>query len=132
VREILLGHGTSSGGNVALRVFPTRYTLARLDFNRTIHNEWLRAFYEWGVVGLSLWIGVFASILGGLVMRYRDASSRRRASAALSFLPAFLAALATENIVAGAGNGVTMSFAIVMAILWEPVTSRQPMGAPNV
>jgi len=124
-REILLGHGTSSGGSVAIHVFPTRYRLDQLDTNRTIHNEWLRAFYEWGVVGVSLWIGVFSSILAGLVMRYRVASSRRRASAGLSFLPAFLAALATENIIAGAGNAGTMSFAIVMAILWAPTVGPQ-------
>jgi hypothetical protein len=130
-REILLGHGTSSGGNVALHVFPTRYRLDQIDSNRTIHNEWLRAFYEWGVIGLTLWVAVFASILVGLVMRYRIASSRMRASAGLSFLPAFLAALATENIVAGAGNAGTMSFAIVMAILWAP-TVPQLLGTHRV
>jgi hypothetical protein len=54
-----------------------------------------------------------------------------RASAGLSFLPAFLAALATENIVAGAGNAGTMSFAIVMAILWAP-TVPQLLGTHRV
>ena len=130
--QVLLGHGTSSGGNIALQVFPTRYRSDRLDANRTIHNEWLRAFYEWGVVGASLWVGVFGSILGGLVSRYRKAPSRMSASAALSFLPAFLSALLTENIVAGAGNAVTMSFAIMIALLWLPTAGISSSGASRV
>ncbi len=121
VREILLGHGTSSGGDIALQVFPTRYDIARLDPNRTIHNEWLRALYEWGVIGLLLLAGVFASLLSGLIIRYRDKAWKARASAVLSFLPAFLTAVSAENVVAGAGNAVTMSFAIILALLWTPV-----------
>jgi hypothetical protein len=121
VRQILMGHGTSSGGDVALQVFPSRYRLDRLDANRTIHNEWLRAFYEWGICGLGLWISIFGSVFVGLVMRYRNLATRTQAAAALSFLPAFLAASATENIVASAGNAVTLSLTILVALLWQPL-----------
>jgi len=131
--EILLGHGTSSGGNIPLHVFPTHYSVDKLDANRAIHNEWLRAYYEWGVLGLSLWIGVFGSLFAGLIVQYRKTAWKTRASAVLSFLPAFLAALATENVIAGAGNAVTLSFAMMIGLLWDPTISKlRAAGGPIV
>jgi O-antigen ligase len=123
-RQILFGHGTSSGGDVALQVFPSRYRLDRLDANRTIHNEWLRAFYEWGILGLVLWASIFGTLFVGLLTRYRNPTTRSQTVATLSFLPAFLAASATENIVASAGNAVTLSLTILIALLWQPPESR--------
>jgi hypothetical protein len=40
--------------------------------------------------------------------------------AALSFLPAFLLAFSTENLLAGAGNAVTMSLALIVGLSWIP------------
>jgi hypothetical protein len=123
-REILLGHGTSSGGGAALRVFPNLYNVEQIDPNRTIHNEWLRALYEWGVLGLTMLVLVFSTFLAGLIKRYRTSDGRFGASVVLSFLPAFLAAMTSENILAGAGNAVTMSLAVVVAFLWLPAPTR--------
>jgi hypothetical protein len=118
-RELLFGHGTSSGGNVVLRLFPWIFKADRLDANRAVHNEWLRALYEWGLVGLTLLIAIFATLSGGLVARSRG-RSRIRSAAILSFLPAFLLAFTTENVIAGAGNAVTMGLALTAALLWTP------------
>jgi O-Antigen ligase len=123
--QILFGHGTSSGGNAVLRVFPASYKIERLDPNRTIHNEWLRALYEWGIVGLGLLLGVFGTLLYGLIIRYRDPHWKIGCSAVLSFVPAFLVGLSTENLLAGAGNAVTMSLALAVAILWTPSLGGQ-------
>jgi hypothetical protein len=139
-REIIFGNGTSSGGTVVLRVFPYMFTYDRLDPNRAIHNEWLRALYEWGVVGLMLLVSVFCSLLIGLIVRSQDHVWKARAAPALAFVPSFLGALSTENILAGTGNAVTMSLAIVVALLWSPhatfvatkcVASTRPL-VPNV
>jgi hypothetical protein len=119
-REILFGHGTSSGGDALHRIFPAAYNADQLDPNRAIHNEWLRALYEWGVLGLTLMVSVFGTMLVGLLRRYRIPSLRSRAAATLSFLPAFLGALSGENVLAGAGNAVTLSLAIMIALLWAP------------
>jgi hypothetical protein len=118
--EFLIGHGTTSGGNVILRVFPASYKPDRLDPNRAIHNEWLRAFYEWGVIGLGLLIATFATLIAGLIRLHRKSSWKESTSAVLSFLPAFLIAFSTENVLAGAGNAVTMSLAVIIALLWTP------------
>ena len=83
--ELLLGHGTSSGGNVVMRVFPRSYKADTLDPNRVLHNEWLRALYEWGVGGLCLVIAVLATLLIGLVRRYNLDAARVGSAIALSF-----------------------------------------------
>jgi O-antigen ligase len=116
--QLLFGHGTSSGGTVVLRIFPNSYHEDTLDANRAIHDEWLRALYEWGIVGFALLVGVFATLIAGLVRRYRNPSTKQGAIALLSFLPAFALAFSTENILAGAGNAVTMSIAIMIGMLW--------------
>jgi hypothetical protein len=120
VRELVFGHGTSSGGNAVLRVFPNRYKTEQFDPNRVIHNEWLRTLYEWGFVGLGLLAAVGVAFLRLLVRRYRCDSSKASVLAVISFLPAFLVALSSENVLAGAGNAVTVSLALIVALLWTP------------
>jgi O-antigen ligase len=118
LRELFLGHGTSSGATVVMRVFPHSYHEDSLDPNRAIHDEWLRALYEWGIVGLTVLVGMFTALIGGVLARYKDPATRHGAIAVFSFLPAFLLAFSTENILAGAGNAITMSMAIVIGMLW--------------
>jgi hypothetical protein len=121
LNEIFFGHGTSSGGALSLRIFPHVYNADRLDANRTIHDEWLRALYEWGIAGFVLLLAVFGSLVVSLILHYRHAVWKRPSAALLSFLPAFIAALSTENILAGAGNAVTFGLAILVGSLWTPV-----------
>ncbi|MEO8098437.1 MAG: O-antigen ligase family protein [Acidobacteriota bacterium] len=128
LKEFALGHGTSSGANGVMRVFPNSYDAERLDPNRLIHNEWLRAAYEWGVVGLLLLAGVFSTMIGGLVSICRAQRRNHRALAALSFVPAFLLAFSSENVLASAGNAMTLSLAIMLALLWTP--SQQTIDLP--
>ena len=120
VRELVFGHGTSSGGDAVLRVFPNRYRAEQFDPNRVIHNEWLRTLYEWGFVGLGLLAAVGVAFLRLLVGRYKSDSSKGSVSAVLSFLPAFLVALSSENVLAGAGSPVMISLALIVALLWIP------------
>ncbi len=58
------------------------------------------------------------AFIWGLLARYGDAFTRVSSAAALSFVPAFLVAFTTENLIAGAGNAVTMSFALLVAMSW--------------
>jgi hypothetical protein len=126
VLEMIFGHGTSTGGGAVLTAFPSSYRSAEMDPNRTIHNEWIRAAYEWGAVGFVLLAAAASSLFAALVIRYRGAGGGGRVLPALSFLPAFLAALSTENILAGAGNAVTMSLGLTVALLWTPEESVRP------
>jgi len=126
VVELLGGHGTSSGGNVVMRVFPKSYPLEHLDPNRVVHNEWLRALYEWGVLGFSLLLGAVATLSVGLLRRSKIPATKFATMAALSFLPAFVLALSTENVIAGAGNAVTMGLALLISLSWSPQPARSP------
>ncbi len=49
--KTIFGTGTSSGTAVMLMAHPE--LADKVDGNRAFHNEFLRAFYEWGVFGLS-------------------------------------------------------------------------------
>jgi hypothetical protein len=118
--QLLFGHGTSSGAESVLRVFPNNYNAERLDPNRIVHNEWLRASYEWGLVGLLALVAVFVSLALGLNSFRQNPHHRARATAALSFLGAFLLAFSGENVLAGAGNAVSMSLALILALVWAP------------
>ena len=127
--ETVFGRGTSSGGMAALRTFPAVYKIDTIDPNRTIHNEWLRALYEWGIIGLALLGSIFVALLVGLMRLCRRRRLRLGVFVVLSFLPAFLATFSTENVLAGAGNAVTMSLAIVIALLWAPMYSSHRSDA---
>lgn len=78
-REVVFGHGTSSAAVVIAEgdVRYRNYDESSLDPNRTAHNEFLRALYEWGVVGLTL----FCALLFG-VLRTAYAVLRRSRSVA--------------------------------------------------
>lgn len=57
VANLLCGEGTSSAANVKMDVL-TEYDAADVDANRSMHNEFLRAFYEWGITGFLLLMSV--------------------------------------------------------------------------
>lgn len=120
LRQLVFGHGTSSGGNILIRVFPHSYSPSTVDPNRAIHNEWLRALYEWGIGGFCVMAAVLIALVWGLLTRYSNTVTRASSAAALSFVPAFLVAFTTENLIAGAGNAITMGLALVVATSWTP------------
>jgi len=129
--QVIFGHGTSNGARIAKLVMPRRY---RLDPNRVVHNEWFRVLYEWGIVGLVLWLLTFVSLLAAVFANRSGGSSGGMELALLSYLPGFVLALSTENAFAGAGTAMTVGLsALLMGAIYggagvkpdEPrVTSR--------
>jgi hypothetical protein len=126
--ELIIGHGTSTGGNAMLHAYPGSYRSDSIDPNRVIHNEWLRAAYEWGAAGVLLLLVTVSTLFFGLASKLRSAQVRGRVLPALSFAPAFIAALSTENVLAGAGNAVTLGLALTLAILWSPAEASPARG----
>ncbi len=112
VSEVVFGHGTSNGAKIAKLVLPRRQ---RLDPNRVVHNEWFRVLYEWGVVGLLLWLMSFMSLLAAVLMSRRRSRNTRMNTALLSYLPGFILALSTENAFAGAGMAMTVGLSALLA-----------------
>ncbi len=129
IAALIMGHGTSSGGEIVQRIYPDMYKSETLDPNRMVHNEWLRALYEWGLCGITLLVLIFGSAIAGLTARARIPFLRDRSLAALSFLPAFLIGMSTENVLAGAGSALTMSLGLAIAALWVP-PSMEPVRIP--
>jgi hypothetical protein len=105
--ELLFGHGTSNGALIAA-------TISRNpDPNRALHDEWLRALYEWGFIGLALWL-VFVGSLVHYSIRAMRADSDY-AKPLFTYLPAFVLGLSGENIIAGAGNAVSVGLLLLIA-----------------
>jgi len=114
---LIFGHGSGSGGTVALQ-YGRSATSEFVDFNRVFHNEWLRVLYEWGVVGLILWTAVLASF-GASLLVVKRRYPRVNVLPAIAYFSALLVALATENILAGASNAVNIGLAILVGLVWQ-------------
>ena len=109
--QLVFGHGTSNGGLVVIGyVFQTRF-----DPNRLMHDEWLRVMYEWGFIGLILWLIFIGSIV---LFAYQGVQIDKTgyAKPLLVYMPAFVLGLAGENILAGAGNAVSVGFLLLVAL----------------
>lgn len=111
--QILFGHGTASGAEVALAAYPGNYKVESIDANRVIHNEFLRALYEWGLVGAALLILVIMFIL---VSSIKSMINRKLITgyALFAVMPMFLLSLTIENVLASAGSGWGVGFILVL------------------
>lgn len=105
--ELFFGHGTSSSESVAKKYFPNHY-FGEIDANRVAHNEWLRILYEFGILGLILWM-VF--LLACLIHIIKNSASK---IPILSYSVGLLIALTTENVIMGAGNAVLCGLMILL------------------
>jgi hypothetical protein len=108
----IFGRGSASGGRLGLELFPYAYRAESLDANRVIHNEWLRAAYEWGAIGELLW----ACTLGATAVFAWRQRRRPEGAALLAYLPAFLLGASAENVMDGAGNAVTAGLLVLVAL----------------
>lgn len=111
--QLLFGHGTASGANVALWAF-SRYGEASIDANRVIHNEFLRALYEWGLIGFVLFSSfLIALVIGGIKYVQR----LRNRILVISTLATMLLFLAIENVLAAGGNAAGIALILNLALI---------------
>jgi hypothetical protein len=103
VLELLFGSGTSSGAEVGLDYRPDRYSASSIDANRIIHNEFLRSFYEWGVVGYCMLLVIF---FGTIYYYWKSFFNEGvlEASVFLMFSPTIFGALLIENSLSWSGG----------------------------
>jgi hypothetical protein len=110
VLQLCFGHGTSNG-----RMIVGDINRGIGDPNRSVHNEWLRILYEWGFVGIILWLLFIGSLLtyaaNGLK---RD--SLGFAKPLFIYVPAFCIGVSGENIIAGAGHAENIGLLLVIGI----------------
>jgi hypothetical protein len=102
---LLVGSGTSSAGGIKVDVYSSDFTPDDVDANRSMHDEFLRAIYEWGVIGLVLLIGVLVSTFL-LCWKRAKLTKEGPALAYIALFPAILLGLGVENILANSGHPV--------------------------
>jgi len=121
--QFVFGAGTSSAGNLKA-AFDPEFGGDILDANRSMHCEFLRAFYEWGLIGFGLMTAFLISLVRDLGGFTRAGKSGAKI-AALSFLPTLLCGLAIENILSN--SGAPAGTAIVL-ILSYALANREPLS----
>jgi len=125
-REYIMGAGTSASGEVILAANFAFLNESNVDANRAMHNEFLRVFYEWGGVGILLFIGFLVSIFA---VAWREARQSRSgtATAVIAMAPAIIASLAIENLLANpgapGGTGYLLCFTMGLAFATARVSS---------
>ncbi len=125
VLETVWGHGTCNGALISATLNKNP------DPNRAMHDEWLRVIYEWGLAGLTIWL-IF---LGSLVVYAIKGVGMKRgiyAKPLLIFLPAFALGLSGENIIAGAGNAVSVGFLVLVAFASIAHRSARQTASPRL
>jgi hypothetical protein len=120
VRENILGSGTSSAAELVIEgdIYYRGYDEYTVDANRVVHNEFLRVFYEWGLVGsvffLSLLFGLLK--LGINLLRRETTFEIYMLVVGLILLILFLM---VENILAGSGRPVGTGLCLLVAYLFS-------------
>jgi O-antigen ligase len=126
--RLIFGSGTSSGAEFMLR-YDRRYRGATIDANRVLHNEFLRALYEWGIVGLTLLVGFLVLIFAKACVRvWRDGSVN--ALAVICACPVIVFSLSIENVLAAAGGPGGVGFVLVLAFGLAGRTEKRQVAAP--
>jgi hypothetical protein len=123
--ELFFGSGTSSGAALMLNHDPDHYDREGIDANRVLHSEFLRALYEWGILGLGLLLAFVIATTTGFVKKI----AAEGGGAALAFagaLPSIVMGLAIENILAGAASAGGVGILLAMTFAWkgEPAASH--------
>jgi O-antigen ligase len=130
VPGLLIGSGTSSGAVVAMET--GYFQEANVDPNRCIHDEFLRSLYEWGAIGLLVFV-CFLFALFRLSLRLARLTKSSQAWACLAVSGPLLIGLLIENILAdGAspgGIGYCLIFAAMVAQL-RPAIVKAKVKVP--
>ena len=112
--ELLVGSGTSSSATVALQT--GYFEEENLDPNRCMHDEFLRVTYEWGLVGLTLFL-LFLGETFRLCLKMIKQTRSPYAWALLSVAGILGIGLLIENILAGGASPIGAGYCIVFAAM---------------
>ena len=114
VGQLLVGSGTSSGASLVLD--QGIFLEEGVDPNRALHDEFLRAVYEWGILGLFALLFFLAAILRlGIKIVVQEGSPDAWAFMAI-FAPMLLS-LAVENFLADSGSPGGVGYTLVLTCM---------------
>ncbi len=109
--KLLVGSGTSSGADLVLE--GGFFQESNLDANRAIHDEFLRATYEWGILGLFTLVFFLVSALKLSIRMVADNASPAAWAFLAIFVP-FLISLTVENFLADSGSPGGVGYSLVL------------------
>ena len=112
--RMLLGSGTSSGADLVLE--GGFFQEANVDPNRAIHDEFLRAVYEWGIIGLCAFLLFLGSVLKFGITTLREHRSPQ-AWAFLAISVPLLISLTVENFLADSGSPGGVGYNLILTSL---------------
>jgi hypothetical protein len=117
--RVSVGSGTSSGGDVLETADPKVFSQF-MDYNRAIHDEFLRIGYEWGAVGLL----VFACFLASVV---HSGWSELKIDnlVPVAVWPLLLLGLLIENLLAASTSPAGMGFVLALSCQLAPAHEGQ-------
>jgi hypothetical protein len=121
--QLLVGSGTSSGGDIKLTMSVDADE--GLDPNRTMHDEFLRCLYEWGAIGLFLFVAVLVQATR-ISLRAIKVRHSWQAIAFLGILPAILFSLTVENMLANSAGPAGAGYMLVLTCLISSVSLNAP------
>ncbi|MBT8144200.1 MAG: O-antigen ligase family protein, partial [Gammaproteobacteria bacterium] len=119
--EWVVGHGMSDVADIVASggYFLRGYDYDTVDANRIAHNEWLRSIYEFGIIGLSLLIALYAYILW-LALRVARRIRTAETGVLLGLVFAIFVLLSTQNVFAASvaphGFVITLVVARLLAL----------------
>lgn len=116
---LLVGSGTSSGGDIKLTM--SSDADEGLDPNRTMHNEFLRCLYEWGAIGLFLFVAVLVQA-ARISLRALKIQRSWQAAAFLGILPAIVFSLTIENMLANSAGPAGAGYMLVLTCLISSIS----------
>lgn len=126
---LLFGSGTSSGAEFRL-ARTGNISASEVDANRVLHNEFLRAAYEWGVLGFLLLAGFVASLLRDALCR-ASRTGGLTAWAAVATFPGLLLGLAVENLLSASSTAGGLGYALVLAFGFSSGPQTRRMREPH-
>jgi O-antigen ligase len=118
---LLVGSGTSSAASLVLN--EGIFHEDNIDPNRAIHDEFLRATYEWGFLGLAAFVFFFARLLR-LDLRLVAKNASPQAWAFLAIFVPLLISLTVENVLADSGSPGGVGYNLVLTSLMAIVVSN--------
>jgi hypothetical protein len=116
--QLFFGSGTGSGAELMIAYEPTLNDKQSIDANRALHSEYLRALYEWGILGLLVLIAFLTSMILGFARKIA-ADGGGVGLAFLGVLPSILLGLAIENILAGAASAAGVGILLAMSFAYQ-------------
>jgi O-antigen ligase len=116
--QLFFGSGTCSGAALMLDLGPTLYDRETIDGNRALHSEYLRALYEWGILGFAVLLAFLIAMIVGFTRKIA-AEGGGPAVAFLGVLPSILIGLGIENVLAGAASAAGVGILLALSFAWE-------------